>query len=208
MVYTISKFMGSLIFSNHKSTNLIDLLLQGNFHENRPLTLTLVSCYFSSEAANEIIIRLVKKLKGEGLQLEKIQFYIDRGIALEIGKKKLLDFFEQLKSKYPDLRVEFNLINQESMFHCKAYCLSKHNNVRKGSLVIGYANLTKAALTETDPQGNIELLLATQETKSIVSLFEDLKTLDHIPLSEIEKFNQDDYYLKFALIKEGNFCKK
>ncbi|EAW34879.1 hypothetical protein L8106_18537 [Lyngbya sp. PCC 8106] len=203
MVYTISKFMGSLIFSNHKSTNLIDLLLQGNFHENRPLTLTLVSCYFSSEAANEIIIRLVKKLKGEGLQLEKIQFYIDRGIALEIGKKKLLDFFEQLKSKYPNLRVEFNLINQESMFHCKAYCLS-HNN-EKGSLVVGYANLTKAALT--DPQGNIELLLATQETKSIVCFFEDLKTLDHIPLSEIEKFDQDDYYWKFALLKEGKFVK-
>jgi hypothetical protein len=101
--------MGSLIFQNHKIKNLIDLLLTGDFDENRPLTLTLVSCYFSSVAANEIIDCLVKKLKGEGLQLEKIQFYIDRGIALEIGKKKLLNFFEELKSRYPNLIVEFHL---------------------------------------------------------------------------------------------------
>lgn len=191
------------ILKNEKTNDLIDLLLKPNFHQTLPLKLTIVTCFLKPKAAKELIYSLFDK----NYNISTLDIYMDRGIALEEGKEKLNNFYNELKSKYNSVKIEFNLINEGSgnMFHCKAYCLSQFHSkfgLLKGSLVVTSANLTYAALNE-----NIEILLQTDEIQAISSFFEDLNLQKIVNLSKLEDFlsDQDEYYFIYALIKEGIF---
>lgn len=191
------------ILKNEKTNDLIDLLLKPNFHQTLPLKLTIVTCFLKPKAAKELIYSLFDK----NYNISTLDIYMDRGIALEEGKEKLNNFYNELKSKYNSVKIEFNLINEGSgnMFHCKAYCLSQFHSkfgLLKGSLVVTSANLTYAALNE-----NIEILLQTDEIQAISSFFEDLNLQKIVNLSKLEDFlsDQDEYYFIYALIKDGIF---
>ena len=187
----------NFFFQKDKQQLLVDFLLHGNVIDEK-YHLILVSCYFNLESTNTIIQVLQKKIS-----LCKISIYIDRGEAICIGLDKINDWIKNKHSN--NIEISFKVNNSSSLFHAKAYCLFSDTS-KKGSLVVGSANLTGRGLT--DNNGNIEILYNTQDESDIENFCNDLKILenDFIDVSKINKFvADDDYYFKYALIQLGCF---
>ena len=137
----------NFFFQKDKQQLLVDFLLHGNVIDEK-YHLILVSCYFNLESTNTIIQVLQKKIS-----LCKISIYIDRGEAICIGLDKINDWIKNKHSN--NIEISFKVNNSSSLFHAKAYCLFSDTS-KKGSLVVGSANLTGRGLT--DNNGNIEIL--------------------------------------------------
>ncbi|MBO1063274.1 MULTISPECIES: hypothetical protein [Nostocales] len=195
MIYTNNFF-----FEKDKQQLLVNFLLRGNVIGEKH-HLILVSCYFNLKSANAIIKALQEKIN-----LYKISIYIDRGEAICIGLDEINNWIKN--THFHNIEISFKVNNSSSLFHAKAYCLFSDTS-KKGSLVLGSANLTGRGLTENN--GNIEILYNTQDENDIENFCSDLKILDNkfMDVSEINTFvADDDYYFKYALIQLGCFVER
>jgi hypothetical protein len=190
-------YINNFFFQKNKQKLLVDFLLSDNVTDKKH-HLILVSCYFNLESADAIIQALQEKIS-----LDKISIYIDRGEAICIGLDKINDWITNKCSN--NIEISFKVNKSSSLFHAKAYCLFSDAS-KKGSLVIGSANLTGRGLTENN--GNIEILYNTHDGNDIENFCNDLKILENncMDFSKIDTFvADDDYYFKYALIQLGCF---
>jgi hypothetical protein len=195
--------------SNNKKIKLIEMLTKVD--KSKYYKLYLASCYFTPEAAKNLINEINKSIN-----ILEINIYIDIKSALKIGKSELIKWNKKLNNKFQKqygidfTEVYFYAVEHSSLFHSKGYALTEIDEEGKylmtsGSLVVGSANLTGNGLTSIN--GNIECLLDTQNTSVIAEFINSLENnLNWKWLSDIEYF-EDPKSLSFmyAMLQEGEF---
>lgn len=144
--------------------------------------LTIISCYFSIEAGNELINEILNKFTD--YEAFEIDIYIDIKEVLKHSSEAYISWTQRLAQQRGKLSINIYAVyiqeNQTLLFHSKAYSLVSCNqpDFQKwidANLTVSSANLTKRGLT--NKKGNIELLFHTKELHLIQSFYKQLEEL-------------------------------
>ena len=191
-----------VIVLKEKKKNLVELL--SIVDKRKKYDFLIASCYFTPRSASYLIHSIVDK----NIKINRVQIYIDKKEALKIGKNVLQSWQTRINDKY-EFDITLHPVDTSKLFHVKAYSLLAQNSedILDGVVVSGSANLTEAGLTNNN--GNIEVLIKTDELNDLKTFHEAISNLEIKDLEEIGNFNDTESFdYKYALLQSGYFIYK
>ncbi len=111
-----NNYSKKFFFENDKKEYIAQCLLKA-FIGDKSYKLILVSCYFTIKSCEKLLKNIYINVRPN---LSKIEIYIDRITAINIGKEKIEFWLSSLPIK---INVELKIWNNNNLFHSKAYCL-------------------------------------------------------------------------------------
>lgn len=187
-----------VILNKGKKDLLIELLSRVDRRNKYYFFIT--TCYFKMHSADTLIRELANVVGLHGVEI-----YLDRNEAAKIGKQELLDWLSSINKRY-DFDVSLHPVKSGSLFHAKSYSLISWNGdeIEKGCLVAGSANLTGAGLTSD--RGNVEVFVYTNEIKTIDSFYNAMCNFKYQSLDDLEVFSSvNSFDFKYSFLNAGYF---
>lgn len=192
----------SVIVMKEKKKTLVELL--SIVDKRKKYAFFIASCYFTSRSASY----LISAIFDANITINSVQIYIDKKEALKIGKEILQSWLTRINDKY-EFDINLYPVDTHNLFHVKAYSLITQNSddLLDGVIVSGSANLTGAGLTNNN--GNIEVLIKTQNSDDLKAFKKAISKLEILDLAEIENFKDIEAFdYKYALLQSGYFIYK
>ncbi len=206
--------MVKFFLQNNKNNTLIHYLLK-KATKHQKYKLFFVTCYFSLDAGSKII----KSLLDKNISISEIDFILDKGQVLDIGKESLQKWRDEISISC-SVNLQIFYVNQSALFHPKIYALleiNANNNVLSGSLVFSSANFTNKGLIDD----NIEFFIATSSLPVLSKFKRELDDLNIINIDCLEhdfsfdinnenfqdnnEKNQQETLFRFNLLNRGRF---
>jgi hypothetical protein len=194
--------INSVIVQKDKKKTVVGLL--SKVDKRKKYTFFIASCYFTPRSASY----LIRAVSDSNININSVEIYIDKKEALKIGKKILKDWLNRINDNH-EFATNIYPVDTPKLFHVKAYSLIAKNSedLLEGIIVSGSANLTGAGLTSDN--GNIEVLIETQNQNDLNSFNKSILKLQTQNLDEIDHFkNIEAFDFKYSLLQSGYFIYK